>query len=196
MPKAGVDAHGQMDRHTGHTRKPDRCAEMRSMSAKEIGKGGRQSFRTGSTMQGAGGWEWWRGGVNFVAKVESENFHFEGHEDATIQILTPGRPHQADWWTDGQMAGKHTGRQKERQTDGQADKLDRLSISATVGCAFAEAQSGNRTPYRADMLDKAGRKWNVSEHCKDNGGDMSKGAGEVNWQRSWHWTAIRDSWQR
>lgn len=36
------------------------------------------------------------GAANFVAKVESENFHFEGHEDATIQILTSSRPHQAD----------------------------------------------------------------------------------------------------
>lgn len=65
------------------------------MSAKEIGKGGRQSFRTGNTLHGARG-AGRRSGVNFVAKVESENFHFEGHEDATIQILTPGRPHQAD----------------------------------------------------------------------------------------------------
>lgn len=66
------------------------------MSAKEMGKGDGQSFRTGITLRRGGGGEGWRGGVNFVAKVESENFHFEGHEDATIQILTPGRPNQAD----------------------------------------------------------------------------------------------------
>lgn len=60
--------------------------------------------------------------------------------------------------TDRQTDGRQADWQTDRRTDRQADKLDRLSISTTVGCAFAEAQSGNRTPYRADMLDKAGRK--------------------------------------
>lgn len=65
------------------------------MSAKEMGKGDGQSFRIGSRLRKRNE-EGERGEVNFVAKVESENFHFEGHEDATIQILTPGRPNQAD----------------------------------------------------------------------------------------------------